>query len=233
MIRLFQFPPVWSLPSGSPFCVKVETYLRMVGLPYETVNDSDVRKAPKHKLPVIQDDSRKVADSGFIVEYLKATYGDPLDTRLSPAEKGVALAMRRLMEEHLYWCLLYVRWQIDAHWPAMREAFFSFLPALLRSTVANAARKQVQAELHGHGMGRHTPEEVYSLARADLDALAAFLADKPFFMGPSPTSLDACAYAFLSNALWGPPGTPIQQHARSLAAVRTYCERMKDRYYAS
>lgn len=233
MIRLFQFPPLWGLPSGSPFCAKVETYLRMVGLPYETVNDADVRKAPKHKFPVMQDDSRRVADSGFIVDYLKVTYGDPLDARMSRADKGVALAMRRLMEEHLYWCLLYVRWQMDAHWPAMREAFFSFLPALLRSTVANMARKQVLAELDGHGMGRHTPEEVYALAREDLDALSAFLGGKPFFMGASPTSLDACGYAFLSNVLWAPPETPIQQHAHTLANLRAYCERMKERYYAS
>lgn len=233
MIKLFQFPPVWGLPSGSPFCAKVETYLRMVGLPYETVNDADVRKTPKHKLPVIQDDTRRIADSGFIVDYLKARYGDPLDARSSPAEKGVALAMRRLIEEHLYWCLLYVRWQMDAHWPEIREAFFGSLPALLRETIANAARQQVLAELHGHGLGRHTPEEVYALARADLDALSAFLADKPFFMGASPTSLDACAYAFLSNTLWTVPETPIRRHAGTLRNLDAYCARMKERYYAS
>lgn len=146
MIRLYQFPPLWGLPSGSPFCAKIETYLRMVGLPYETVNDADVRKAPKHKFPVIQDDGRRVADSGFIVEYLKATYGDPLDARLNASDHGVALALRRLIEEHLYWCVLYVRWQMDAHWPAMREAFFGFLPALVRPTVANLARKEVLSE---------------------------------------------------------------------------------------
>lgn len=233
MIRLYQFPPLWGLPSGSPFCAKIETYLRMVGLRYETVNDADVRKAPKHKFPVIQDDGRRVADSGFIVEYLKATYGDPLDARLSASDHGVALALRRLIEEHLYWCVLYVRWQMDAHWPAMREAFFGFLPALVRPTVANLARKEVLSELHGHGMGRHTPEEVYALARADLDALSAFLADKPYFLGASPTSFDACAYAFLSNALWAPPDTPLRAHARTLANLGAYCERIKERYYAS
>lgn len=233
MIKLFQFPPLWGLPSGSPFCAKVETYLRMVGLPYETVNDADVRKAPKRKFPVIQDDSRRIADSGFIVDYLRAAYGDPLDARLSPVDRALALALRRLIEEHLYWCLLYVRWQMDAHWPAMREAFFGFLPALARATVAASVRRQVLAELDGHGMGRHTPEEVYALARADLDALSAFLADKPFFLGGSPTSLDASAYAFLSNILRAPSETPIQQHARTLANLDAYCARMKERYYAS
>lgn len=68
MIKFSQFPPLWDLPSGSPFCAKIETYLRMVGLPYETVNDADVRKAPR-KLPVIQDDTRRIADSGLKERY--------------------------------------------------------------------------------------------------------------------------------------------------------------------
>ena len=38
MIKLYQFNPAWGLPNPSPFCMKVETYLRMVGLPYEVVN---------------------------------------------------------------------------------------------------------------------------------------------------------------------------------------------------
>jgi len=38
MIKLYQFHPAWGLPNPSPFCMKVETYLRMAGLPYEGVN---------------------------------------------------------------------------------------------------------------------------------------------------------------------------------------------------
>lgn len=36
VITLYQPPPAWGLPSLSPFCTKVETYLRMVDLPYRT-----------------------------------------------------------------------------------------------------------------------------------------------------------------------------------------------------
>jgi hypothetical protein len=38
MIKLYQFNAAWGLPNPSPFCMKVETYLRMVSLPYEVVN---------------------------------------------------------------------------------------------------------------------------------------------------------------------------------------------------
>jgi hypothetical protein len=35
MITLYEFAPVWGIPNLSPARVKVETYLRMVRLPYE------------------------------------------------------------------------------------------------------------------------------------------------------------------------------------------------------
>jgi glutathione S-transferase len=52
--------------------MKVENYLRMTGIPYEVVDDFDLAKAPKGKLPYIED------AGGLILDYLKATYGDPL-----------------------------------------------------------------------------------------------------------------------------------------------------------
>lgn len=42
MIKLYQFAPAWDVPNLSPFCVKVETYLRMAGLPYEVVDAIDM-----------------------------------------------------------------------------------------------------------------------------------------------------------------------------------------------
>jgi len=232
MINLYQFPPVWGLPNGSPFCMKVETYLRMAGLPYQYARGADIRKAPKGKFPVIEDDGKLVPDSEFIVDYLKATYGDPLDGRLTPAERAVALAVRRLMEEHLYWCEIYSRWGIAEHWAITKAAFFAGLPAPLRWFVPNLVRKSQLKALYRQGIGRHSRDEIYALGKADITALADFLAGKPFFMGEQPTSLDATAYAFLANILQQPIADPLQAHARSLANLGRYCERMKQRYYA-
>ena len=53
MITLHQFPPAWGLPNASPFCMKVETYLRMCNLPYTTVNVLNPAKGPKGKLPTL------------------------------------------------------------------------------------------------------------------------------------------------------------------------------------
>lgn len=68
MIELVQFAPAFGLPNASRFCMKMETCLRMAGLPFELVNSGDVMKAPKHKLPYIDDGGAIVADTGFIID---------------------------------------------------------------------------------------------------------------------------------------------------------------------
>ena len=231
MITLFQFRPVWGLPNASPFCMKLETYLRMVSLPYQVAKNADVRKAPKKKLPFIDDDGKVIADSGFIIDYLRATYGDPLDQALTPTEQAQALAMRRLFEEHLYWTMVYDRWIDPQHWPATRRAFFGFLPLAVRSVIATLVRRMTRKKLAGHGMGLHSAAEIEQLGKADLSAASAFLGNKAYFMGEQPTSLDATAYAFLANATRAPFNSPLTLHARSLANVVSYCDRMQQRYF--
>ena len=36
MLKLYQFERTWGIPNLSPFCCKVETYLRFAGIDYET-----------------------------------------------------------------------------------------------------------------------------------------------------------------------------------------------------
>jgi glutathione S-transferase len=231
MITLFQFEPAFGLPNASPFCMKVETYLRMVGLEYRLAPRANIMNAPKGKMPWIEDDGRVIPDSGFIIDYLKDRYGDPLDTHLMPEEHAVALAFRRLLEENLYWAVLYSRWFTAEGWALTRGAFFGGLPPVLRAVVAAGARRGMRKELWGHGMGRHGAQEIAAIGKVDLMALANFLGSKPYFMGDRPTSLDASAYAFLANLLWAPLEMPLKAQAQTYPQLGAYCQRMKARYY--
>ena len=232
MIKLYQFPPAFGLPNASPFCMKLETYLRMAGLPFERVNSSGaVMKAPKRKLPYIDDGGTIVADTSFIIDYLKGRYGDPLDAKLSPPERAVATAFQRLIEENLYWAVVQTRWADDTGWAKTREAFFGAMPMPLRWFVPALARRGLLAEMRGQGMGRHSVAEIHAIGCRDVTAIADFLADKPFMLGEQPSSLDATANAFLANLLWAPVDSPIQRCARERATLEAYCQRMKARYY--
>jgi glutathione S-transferase len=229
MIQLHQFAPSWGM-SVSPFCLKLETYLRMTAIPYEVVI-GDLGKAPKGKLPYINDNGQEIADSNLIIEYLKTTYEDKLDRSLSPADRAISLAMGRMLDENLYWVIVYSRWADDTNWPKTKAAYFDDLPAPLRLFVPNLARKSTLKCLAGHGIGKHSQAEIYEIGCRDVTALSDFLGDKPFFLGEQPTSLDANAYAVISNILWVPIASPLQDYARKLTNLGSYCDRMKAKFY--
>ena len=236
MIKLYQYTAAWGLSDISPFVTKVDCYLRMVKLPYEQINlpAMELAKTSKGKLPIIEDRGRKIADSDFIMEYLKATYGDTLDTSLTPRERAAALALRRMMEEGLYWsAIIQMRWKEEANFALYRPVLYTVvdLPQDQRDSAVNQFREGILQEFHGQGMGRHTAEENYALARADMTALSGYLGERSYFMGEEPTSLDATAYAWLVHILWVPFQGPVKEYAVSLPNLVAYCHRMKEQYY--
>jgi len=232
MITVYQFQPALGIPNLSGFCLKLETYLRMAELPYQTVSTVDLQKAPKGKLPYIEDQGQIIGDSSFIIQYLKQTYGDRLDAHLSPSEQAIALAMQRLFEDHLYWIALYSRWCEPDNFALTKKAFFGGLPKLLQGFVAKGALKQIQRDLHGQGISRHSRAEIYQLGQEDLTAIANFLDTKPYFMGDRPTSLDATAYGMLANLLRVPYPSPLAEFASSLENLNQFCDRVSQTYFS-
>jgi glutathione S-transferase len=234
MIKLYQFAPAFGLPNASPFCLKLETYLRMAEVPFEIppAKLEDLQKAPKGKMPYVDDNGEFVADSSFIIDHLKATYGDKLDGWLDAPQRAVALAFQRLIEENLYWAVVHTRWVEPEGWALTRAAFFDGLSVPLKWIVPHLARRGLLKELHGQGMGRHSMAEIHEIGRRDITALADFLGSKPFMMGEQPSSLDACAYGFLANLVWPPVDSVLKQHARQYPQLEAYCQRMRARYYS-
>src|SRR5579863_5163865 len=66
-IKLFQFPRMFGIPNISPFCCKLETWLRITKIPYDVVDLPDPRKGPKGKVPFIEDVGQRLGDSSAIV----------------------------------------------------------------------------------------------------------------------------------------------------------------------
>src|SRR5215467_6271945 len=114
MITLYTFGPGFGLPDPSPFVTKTEVLLKLAGLPYQT-DTKGFSKAPKGKLPYIDDDGERIADSTFIRWHLERKYRFDFDRGLGPEARAVAWAFEKMVEDNLYWALLYSRWMIDAN----------------------------------------------------------------------------------------------------------------------
>jgi glutathione S-transferase len=230
MIILYTFGPAFRLPDPSPFVTKVEVLLKMAGLPYRT-DTTGFRKAPKGKLPYIDDDGEKIADSTFIRLHIEKKYGTDFDRGLDQEQRAIGWAFEKLAEDHLYWALVEARWCDSANFNKGPRNFFDVVPSPMRPFVIAMVRRQVRKNLHAHGMGRHSRAEIVTLATRDVDAMATYLAQKSYFMGGEPSGVDATIFAFVAGLLCPTFDTPLRTATERHDNLKRYVGRMTARYY--
>src|SRR5215813_10300544 len=158
-IRLFQFPRLFSIPNLSPFCSKLETWLRIAGIPYDVVDTPNPRKGPKGKLPFIEDAGLRIGDTSLIVDYLAKTRGVDLDRHLDASQRAIALLVQRTLEEHFAFVILYTHFIRADGWRHTRASFDS-VPVVARALVASMARGRMRKILRLQGVLRHSDKEI-------------------------------------------------------------------------
>ncbi len=222
MIDLYQFSPMFNVPNLSPYCMKIEGFLRITEIPFQIIEENDPRKGPKGKLPFIRDNGVVIGDSELIIDYLESKLEFDVDGHLSSQQKAVHHAFIRMLDEHLYWALVYSRW-IEAHnWEVLKKHLFYEIPPPISTFIARRVRKQVRNQLHQHGMGRHNRDDIYTKARKDLEQLSALLADHKWFGGDYVSTLDLTAIAYLSNIMVPELNSPLADYVKEFGNLETY-----------
>jgi glutathione S-transferase len=234
MIRVHQYIPAWGLEDLSPFCLKVNVYLRMNGLPYARVPQSPLT-APKGKLPYLEHQGRRIADSSLIVEFLKKEFGDRQDAWLNSEQRAIGAAFKSLLEEHTYFVILYQRWKQDAGWQVYQPILKSYaqaikMPGFVIPLFLQYGRHLVKRQLHFQGTGRHSPAEVEAIGQGQLRAVADYLGQKPFFLGDQATSYDAVIYSFLAHILRVPFATEVKKFGLAQPNLDAYLTRMEEQF---
>lgn len=219
------------MPSSSPFCIKVEAYLKMAGFPYETVHMSDPRKGPKGKLPFIEYDGQRMGDSHLIINHLEQTAQAPMDAHLSDAQKAQSLIARRMLDEHLAWVIIYIRWAPEKNANIIKNTFFAAIPSFIRGFLFRKIRRYMLQSIRLQGISRHSVEEICALAEEDIRALSVLLGDNPYFFGNAPSTLDAVAYAYLASIIHAPIESPIKRFTLEQTNLVSLCERIDAQYF--
>ncbi|MFW2438603.1 MAG: glutathione S-transferase family protein [Arenicellales bacterium] len=232
MIKLYSFGRNLGVADASPFVLKVDAYMRMAGIQFENIPGlENLRKAPKSKLPFIDDNGKIVADSQLIFDHFRQTPEQDLDKGLTDEQRATGYLVTKSLDENLYFVLLYFRWYIDDNWTKTNEAFFSEMPAPLKYFLPSLIRKQVIKTLKGQGISRHTNEEIQQILRCSLQALSDLLGSRNYFFGDKPSSLDATAFAILAEFILVDQDHPHNQIARDYKALVSYCDRINTEFY--
>ncbi|KAI4802517.1 hypothetical protein KUCAC02_020350 [Chaenocephalus aceratus] len=211
-IILHQFSrPKSGVPSLSPFCLKMETYLRMVDLPYQ--NYFDGKLSPQGKMPWIEYNQEQVFGTEFIIDYLEERLGVSLNKSLTPQEKAVSRAITKMVEEHFYWTIAYCQWVDNLEETQKMLSVSGPLSDLLKWILSHLTGGIVKREMYGHGIGRFSEDEVYALMEKDMRTLATLLVTWPLLW-------------------WTLPGTrPEHLIKGELINLAMYCERIRRRFW--
>jgi glutathione S-transferase len=230
-ITLFQ-PPTrpWGMPNLSPFCAKLECYLRLAKIPH-AVAPADMRQSPKGKMPYVRIGDELMGDSQLVIERLESLRTPPMDAWLSAEQRAVGHMTRRALEEGFYFVVMSERWNTDITNTVQRQEFTKVLPGPLKLAFPLIVR-DVRKKLRGQGTGRHTREEITRMGAADMSALSTLLADKRYLLGDKPSTFDATAFAFVSSVLGYPAPTALKAHTSALSNVAAYHDRMKSELFS-
>lgn len=231
MLKIYGFGAAPGLPDVSPYVTKAMTLLKMAGVDY-VVETTSPGRAPKGKLPYIDDDGVLVPDSTLIRFHLEKTRGIDFDTGLSAEQRAHGWAIEKLCEDHLIPIVAVLRWRDEANFERGVGAFFEkTMPAPLRPT-RWLIRRIILRRLRSSGVGRFTPAEIDLLGERDVEALATLMGDRPFLMGDRPCAADAAVFAALALLLDPASSGKLRDHALSTPNLVAYRDRMNHRYFA-
>jgi glutathione S-transferase len=221
---------MFGIPNISPFCCKLETWLRITKIPYEVVDTPDPKKGPKGKLPFIEDAGRVIGDSSAIINHLKNTRQIDPDAHLDEKQRATSLLVQRTLEEHYAFVTLYTHFIRADGWRETR-AFFDAVPAPVRPLVSVMLRRQMRKVLWLQGTLRHSDEEIMAAGVADWKAVLATMSDGNYFFGDRPSSVDATLLGVLATTVLTPMQSPISDFLRSQSKCMGFTDRMMGAFF--
>ena len=207
--------------------MKVEAFLIIANIPYQVIIEDNAANAPKGKLPFIRDNGITISDSELIIDYLESKLDFQVDGHLNEHDKALHHAAIRMLDEHLYWAILYSRWIDDDNFLVMKAELYRDTPPPLSGIKANKRRKYVQTQIETQGLGKHRSEEIYQKAEKDLIVLSKILADHQWFGGDFVSKLDLAASAYLSQIMIEDLNSPLAKIIKRLGNLDAYAVRSK------
>jgi glutathione S-transferase len=229
-ITLYQFMPMPDdapQVSSSPFCVKLEAYLVLTGRPYETAAGSPPF-APTKSVPYVAYRGEQVGDSQAIIDRLEGeTSGayKALDKgTLSAEQQRMSQEVMELVENKLYFSLVYSRFAMDEGWEHEIDVIKFGLPWILQCCLPGRIRVEQIEKCAAHGCT--SDDTAFKDVGAWLQRVTEVLGDKPFLFGEEPRVADCSLFGLLVLAKGGSHENPLTTAVRENDRLMDFVTRM-------
>merc|ERR1712073_132985 len=158
-------------------------------------------------LPFVELNGEEISDSDLIVKNLAQKYEKEMDEGLTNEQRNIQHAMVQMVDKHLHGAFL--------HWASrsaedMIKGYKLNLQQFTGYKVPNGilnfwfkfqhCRKGLKKAKAAVGTG-YSNDEIDAEGKADLKVLSEMLADKEFFFGDEPHSLDLVTFAHLAQII--------------------------------
>jgi len=201
LVYLIQFPRAGSVPSLSPFALKMETWLRMADIPYKNVSNEFKYESVRNQIPFVELNGRQISDTEVIIQELTRIFNIKMDEHLNELAAAEATAFHSLIEDRLRWYCWYYR-ALNNTFIATSDGVIGHFEGVQRlifkEVVVKWMKYKLSRKCQSHGVGKLMPSEVDGFVKRDLKAVSTFLVDKRYLMGENFCSLDATAFGHLT-----------------------------------
>jgi len=235
---LYTFPIVPHAYNISPFAIKVESFLRVYGIPYEMVYTSQFGK--KGQIPYVKLNGEEIDDSNVIIPRLREHFSIKSEGSLTAQDRATGHAVMRMIEEHTSQIGFYYRYSLhmkefykaldvpDRMFNANKSFAGRIIASLWGCFQPGATKKKMKAR----GLAHHSDSELWQFSSDDLRALSDLLGTKTYFHGREPHVIDCVIFGHLSQFLFIPLDFPqkkfMQDECKNLV---TFVERFRDAHW--
>ncbi|KJH50494.1 hypothetical protein DICVIV_03344 [Dictyocaulus viviparus] len=241
VVYLYQFPRCKEIPNLSPFCLKVETFLKVNKIPHEAklfymvthevilkVSPLVFGRSKYGLLPFVELNGEQIADSQIIISRLAKHFN--VKSLSSARNEAIVRFVDRTADNHTF--LLHCTFKM------MENDFFSML---LRNMGVNETLLPILSPILGFmmkwkvatrvssGIGQLAIEEYRELLRKDYDSYRDLLGEQKFMFGDEITTADCTVFGQLATILYISTTNYASEVLRDeYPTLVAFCNRVRD-----
>ena len=153
-------------------------------------------------MPWITYKGKHIPDSQLIIEYLNEEHKIDMNAHLSDEQKAVSLAYRTMIEDGLFWVIVYRR-VIDKDRNGYDNLVTYFEALVGKSLMLKILGKFMKSKFskiaYNQGISRYDIDVIYRKGTEMIYSILDKLGNKPYFFGDKISEIDVVIYAFLSG----------------------------------
>lgn len=228
VVYFYQLAGTESTSSCSPFCIKVEAYLRLHNIKFERI-DTVFYRGVNGLLPFIELNGKQYADSQFAI--FKVAEHFNIKDYESEEKAAIGRVIDRACDVHTFNCLANFKLGAGPHmframFSTSSDLFCTLCKPFIKMYYVNGASARI-----GTTMGPLTNEQYKVLLHRDMHAIQTILGNKPYLLGDKPTLADCTAFSQFGGLHYLAPGHPtyINDILRSseFSKLHEFLERFK------